>query len=172
MFLFLSCAEDGSKRLATGSMWPHRLVAGGLLVQTKDGPKNNSRRHVVFYIVLLSFGLFLSNHCDSAEGIIAAGALCTQLARFIHIYLGTGDEWTTVSGISAVQISAGFFQTDATDVVWKFHEVPRQSCCLFGSTLHGSMPKPLRSEPSWKMSACDLRTSFFKLFLRRTRWRW
>jgi len=34
-------------------------------------------------------------------GIIAAGALCTQLARFIHIYLGTGDEWTTVSGISA-----------------------------------------------------------------------
>ena len=88
-------------------MWPHRLVAGGLLVQTKDASKNNSRRHVVFLHCFTEvWSVSVQSLCDSApEGIIAAGALCTQLARFIHIYLATGDEWTTVSGISAVQIS-------------------------------------------------------------------
>ena len=116
--------------------------AGGLLVQTKDGPKNNSRRHVVFYIVLRSFGLFLSNHCDSAEVSLLL-VHCAHSWRVssisILVLVTNGPRWVAFLPCRSQQVFSNGCNRCGL-------EVPRQSCCLFGSTLHGSMPKPLRSE--------------------------
>lgn len=79
--------------------WPAEMLGG--MAHQKTSPKKEGGRAIQLHFRrLLAFFYHFA-----AQGIIATGAVLTQLARYMHIYLHTHGQWIMVSGISAVGIS-------------------------------------------------------------------